>query len=160
MSDGIRDAHGFFMCQPKPEDFKHQQSKVSDAYGNDDLGSYINNLPAQEITPITSKPEEGLKYDEGKTDVSLLPSKALTEVAKVLEYGANKYHRENWRKGIKYSRVYSAAMRHMMEWKDGQKHDPETLRSHIAHAACNLLFLLEYELTDKNDEFDDLHERD
>lgn len=90
---------------------------------------------------------EGLKYDAGKPRVDLLPSDPLIEISKVLAYGASKYAEWNWANGIQYSRVYGAALRHMMAWKEGQDTDPETGISHLAHAACNLLFLLEFEKT-------------
>lgn len=97
---------------------------------------------------------EGTKFDAGKPTTALLPSKPLLEIAKVLDYGARKYAPHNWRKGISYTRVLSAAQRHMWAWNDGETVDKETNLNHIAHAACNLLFLLEYQLSGKV-EFDD-----
>lgn len=105
---------------------------------------------------ITGKLEltEGTKYDSGKPTTALLPSQPLLEIAKVLDYGAKKYAPHNWSKGIKYSRVLSAAQRHMLAWNEGESVDPETGISHLAHAACNLLFLLDYESRNMVD-FDD-----
>ena len=97
---------------------------------------------------------EGTKYDAGKPTTSLLPSQPLLEIAKVLDYGAKKYEAHNWTKGIKYSRVLSAAQRHMLAWNEGESLDPESKLSHLAHAACNLLFLLDYEARNMV-EFDD-----
>jgi hypothetical protein len=42
----------------------------------------------------------------------------------------------------------------MLAWNDGESVDPETGISHLAHAACNLLFLLDYEARNMVD-FDD-----
>lgn len=88
---------------------------------------------------------EGVKYDNGKPQMDLLPREALVEVAKVLSVGASKYGRYNWRKGMQWSRITSACLRHLTAFNDGQDKDPETGISHLAHAACNLMFLIDYE---------------
>jgi hypothetical protein len=96
---------------------------------------------------------EGLKYDNDKIGVHLLPPGPLLDIARVLDYGATKYAPYNWTKGIKYSRVYGAALRHLWAWYRGEDNDPETGISHLAHAGCCVLFLLQYTSTRK--EFDD-----
>lgn len=96
---------------------------------------------------------QGAKLDEGKVGVHLLPPDPLIQIARVLDFGAKKYAPYNWTKGIKYSRVYGALMRHMWAWWKGQDTDSETSISHLAHAGCCLLFLLQYEITRR--EYDD-----
>ena len=88
----------------------------------------------------------GTKYDDEKPAMALLPPAALSEVAKVLTYGASKYSPNNWRRGFKWSRLQSASLRHLMSHIEGEDLDPETGISHVAHAICGLLFLLEHEL--------------
>jgi len=53
----------------------------------------------------------------------------------------------NWEKGIAWSRVYGAALRHLNAWYGGENLDPETGRSHLWHAATNIMFLMEFENT-------------
>lgn len=77
--------------------------------------------------------------------MSLLPPAGLNEVAKVLTFGANKYGAHNWRSGIQYSRLLSATMRHLNSFNSGNDLDGESGISHLAHAACNLLMLIEYQ---------------
>jgi hypothetical protein len=89
--------------------------------------------------------KEGAKYDDGKIRYDLLPPEAIHEIARVLTFGANKYAPRNWEKGISYGRVFGALMRHMWSWWRGEKLDPETHISHLAHAGCCLFFLLTYE---------------
>jgi hypothetical protein len=90
-----------------------------------------------------SRENEGRKYDSGKRRLSLLPFKALETVTEVLEYGAAKYDDENWRKvPDAQRRYYDAALRHLHAHKY-ESSDAETGKSHLAHAACCLLFLLE-----------------
>lgn len=63
---------------------------------------------------------------------------------KVLQFGATKYGERNWEKGIHYSRLYSAAIRHLNAWFEGEDSDKETGLSHLAHATCCILFLLAF----------------
>lgn len=87
----------------------------------------------------------GTKNDSGKVRMSLLSSAALTEMAKVMTYGEKKYDAHNWRKGFTWSRIMDACDRHLKAYNDGERVDPETGLSHLAHAACNLMMLLEFE---------------
>lgn len=87
------------------------------------------------------------KLDQGKTQLGLLPPGPLREIARVLEYGASKYSPNKWREGCDYSRLYAAALRHLFAWYEGETDDPETGVSHLAHAACNMLFLMEFRKT-------------
>jgi hypothetical protein len=98
--------------------------------------------------------DEGVKFDEGKAPWNLFPWEAAEEVAKVLQYGATKYAPRNWEKGMQGSRLWSAALRHMIAYHSGQDRDPESGLLHLAQAACNLLFLLTYHLRGM-DRFDD-----
>ena len=94
------------------------------------------------------RPEEGgVKFDTDKVRTDLFPSHAFLEVSKVLTFGAQKYDDENWRKGMKWKRLTGAALRHIFAWVSGEDKDPETGLSHLAHAACCLVFLITYEET-------------
>lgn len=90
-------------------------------------------------------PKNVLKYDKGKVRMDLIPEELLIEVAKVLEFGANKYSPNGWRQGMDWSRVYAALMRHITAWNAGEDLDPETGLSHMAHAGCCVAFLLNYQ---------------
>ena len=89
-------------------------------------------------------PKTGVKFDQGKLGFNLLPWDAVIEIVRVLDYGATKYDARNWEKGMDWSRPESAAYRHLTAWSMGESLDPDTGLSHLAHAACNLLFLLAY----------------
>lgn len=93
---------------------------------------------------------EAIKHDKGKPRLDLIPPQAMIDIAKVLAYGAGKYSDHNWREngGMKYSRLYAAAQRHMLAFWDGESEDEETGVSHLAHAACCIIFLMTYETTD------------
>lgn len=87
----------------------------------------------------------GKKNDQEKPMMALLTPEFLEETAKVLTFGAVKYSSWNWAKGMAWSRPFGALMRHAWAWWGGQDKDPETGLSHLAHCACNILFLLHYE---------------
>lgn len=92
----------------------------------------------------------GIKYDDKKPKMHLLPPKAITEVSKVLTFGADKYDEENWRRlDNLQARYSSSALRHIFAHLDGEQLDPESGVSHIAHAICCLMFKLEVELETK-----------
>lgn len=93
------------------------------------------------------------KYDTDKPRMSLLDPYVLSEVAKVLTFGAKKYEPHNWRKGFCYSRLTDAVLRHVNAFNDGEDFDPESGLSHLAHAMCGLMFLLKN--TQTHPELDD-----
>lgn len=101
----------------------------------------------------------GQKLDDGKLPLQLLDPAALEEVAKVLAVGAKKYSPNNWRKGLSYTRVVGATLRHIFAFMRGEDNDPETGLSHIAHAKCELMFLLSYILSKRTD-LDDRYNKD
>src|SRR4051812_14133844 len=84
----------------------------------------------------------GVKFDEGKPRYDLLPPEGALAVANILEFGARKYAARNWEKGMDWSRPFGAAQRHLWAWWSGEKTDPDSGRSHLWHAACNLFFLI------------------
>ena len=85
----------------------------------------------------------GLKFDDGKPPISLLPAGAVFEVAEVMGFGAKKYSAENWRDVRPGSRYLDAALRHLFAHAGGESLDPETKARHLAHAASCLLILIE-----------------
>lgn len=94
----------------------------------------------------TDKPR-GLKYDEGKPRMDLVTRgfpKVLTTLGTILGFGAKKYRADSWRQvpnGV--SRYEAAAMRHFIAHSSGEKLDPESGLPHLAHAICNLMFVME-----------------
>lgn len=76
---------------------------------------------------------------------------AIEQVCKVLAFGAQKYADRNWEKGIKYHRVYGAALRHGTARIRGETTDAETNLDHLAHLCCCLMFLAAYTVRDMTD---------
>ena len=90
---------------------------------------------------------KGTKHDSGKVRYSLLPKGVIEKVLNILEFGANKYSKDNWQQVPNArDRYYDAAMRHIQAWYYGETKDPETGESHLAHALCCLMFLLWFDI--------------
>ena len=96
---------------------------------------------------------QGRKDDSGKPRLDLIPASWLFGPGMVLGFGATKYSARNWESGIKWGRVFGALQRHLWAWWRGEKCDKETGYSHLWHAGCCLMFLIEYETT--KPDFDD-----
>lgn len=97
----------------------------------------------------------GRKDDSQKLRYDLFTREALDQIAMVLTFGTNKYTDRNWEKGISYGRIFGATMRHLWAWWGGETLDKESGISHLAHAGCNIVFLLTYESRGLGEKFDD-----
>lgn len=83
------------------------------------------------------------KHDDGKLMWDLLPLEMVKPIVEVLTFGAKKYSPNSWqlvKEGKK--RYYAAMMRHISDWQSGEFFDQESGLPHLAHAACNMIFLL------------------
>lgn len=87
----------------------------------------------------------GVKHDEGKLEWDKFPWEAASGVLEVMHFGAEKYGWNNWRQGLKWSRLVAALVRHLLAWLGNRGPDPESGLSPLAHVCCCALFLLEYE---------------
>jgi hypothetical protein len=87
---------------------------------------------------------QGTKDDQGKLRWDLMPWDALEEVVKVITFGCKKYDDRNWEKGLDYGRLIGSTMRHLSKWFRGVEIDDDSGINHLAHVACNVIFLLTY----------------
>jgi hypothetical protein len=92
---------------------------------------------------------EATKADSKKVRLDLLPTESLREIAKVMEFGSKKYGDYNWTKGMQWSRMYAAALRHLFAFWEGQDLDEESGISHLAHLGCCVQFLIYYQKKNK-----------
>jgi hypothetical protein len=90
--------------------------------------------------------EAGRKDDSLKLRMELIPPEILVALGDILTFGAKKYGDRNWEKGMAWSRVFGACMRHLWAWWACERVDDETGRSHLWHAACCIAFLIAYEM--------------
>lgn len=101
----------------------------------------------------------GVKHNQGKPRISLIPPAGLLEVAGVYTYGEKKYVAHNWRKGIPYSELLDATMRHILAFVNGEDNDKESGRPHLAHACFGLLDILQFQ-HDGRDDLDDRYKEE
>ena len=65
------------------------------------------------FTPRAELLKDGVKFDQDKPRMDLIPPETVEALAAVLTYGAKKYEDRNWEKGMSWGRVYGALMRHL-----------------------------------------------
>ena len=99
------------------------------------------------ITPVNKEPKRAKRFNEGKIDLSLLPTEALRQEAKVWMQGEQKYGRDNWKSlwgEDTVSLCVACALRHTLSILDGELVDQESGLPHAAHVRCNMAMILEY----------------
>lgn len=91
------------------------------------------------------------KADAGKPRLALVPPAIIEAVGAVRTFGTQKYgDPENWRQ-VEPARYRDALMRHLCAYlRNPAGVDAESGLPHLAHAACNVAFLLELERRDGN----------
>lgn len=111
--------------------------------GEDMLNPVICSPP--QTANLSKVDNGGVKADQDKLPLHLIPPELIFSLGKVLQFGANKYAERNWERGMSWSRVFSALQRHLWAWQAGEPCDQETGFSHLEHAACCIAFLVTYE---------------
>jgi len=138
------------ICQ-EVENSYFTESKLTYSKGHyNEQGEFIIPIPRSEQIKETTKENKGIKFDDGKIQWWYLPIEPIKEVLKVLHYGDKKYPADdgcNWKRvPDAKKRYYSALMRHITAWWDGERNDQESGMHHLAHACTNVLFLLWFEM--------------
>lgn len=82
------------------------------------------------------------RYNQGKLKWSLVDFESLEEMVKVLEFGAEKYGDDNWKKGLTTKSIAESMLRHLFSFLAGEDKDEESNCSHIAHLQCNAMFMM------------------
>lgn len=131
---------------PKQEEFTANLDHIT-VFGSTKSVSDTVQVPPETVAAIKKQFGSAIKFDSNKLPLNLLSTEALNQTAAVLAFGAEKYAEHNWRAGFAWSRPLAAAMRHITAFNDGEDKDPESGLSHLAHAACCIMFLLEFEKT-------------
>ena len=97
------------------------------------------------------QPEQAKRYNEGKPQWSLVNYKSLEPMGRVLEFGCEKYDRDNWKKGMPTHKILESMQRHLAALMDGEQFDSETGISHMGHIQANAMF---YNYHTKNGEIE------
>lgn len=93
---------------------------------------------------MSGRKDQTAKADSGKPHLTLVPQEIIYAIARVREYGVEKYKDpENWKR-VEPERYRDAAYRHWLAYlKDPQGVDEESGLPHLWHLACNVAFLVE-----------------
>lgn len=108
-------------------------------------GKNKENILKVSTKKVQKQDTKAVKFDDNKPPLDLIPYSALELEAQVLAFGAQKYDAHNWRKGMNWSRLIGAALRHLNAYNAGENIDPESGLGHLGHARCCLAFLIEYQ---------------
>lgn len=93
---------------------------------------------------MSDKPVLGAaRKNAGKPKLSMVMRGAAEGIARVAEFGANKYSRDNYRKGFPDSSIFDSMMRHILAYTNGEEFDAESGLCHLDHIAWNAGALLE-----------------
>lgn len=151
-----------------PEDFNKRDdssksidiaaTSVPDGYYHDDEEDKLKPLKPESV-PLQYDPADvafksdknergaGMKYDSGKPRMSLVPPHALTEMAKVMTFGASKYKAHSWKQVENAQERYlDALLRHAIAYVAGERIDPESGLPTMAHIMCDAAFLIELDM--------------
>jgi len=116
--------------------------------------------PPQKIEEEHMK-KEAIRDDSGKLKWQLIPIPALLELCKVFHFGGTKYDDNNWRNGMKYSRVYRPMMSHFNKWlASTSSYDKESGTHHLMMVAWGCFVLYMYEIVFKYTDGDDRLDKD
>lgn len=106
---------------------------------------HLEEESTEEVTEkVVTDPVTGAKKGVKPEQYSMIPVGPLAEVARVYGFGAQKYERENWRKGYAWSLSIDALYRHIEKFRNGERLDESGLH-HLAHAVFHLFTLMEYD---------------
>lgn len=81
------------------------------------------------------------RFNKGKPKWSFVDFESLEPLVKVLEYGAKKYSKNNWKKGTTTEETCESLLRHTFAFLSGEDNDKESGLSHIGHIQANAMFL-------------------
>lgn len=92
--------------------------------------------------------DQTAKADEGKLQLTLVPTGIIRAIARIRMYGNAKYPEggpDNW-KLVEPERYRDALYRHLLAYLDDPEGvDAESGLPHMWHLACNAAFLIEME---------------
>jgi hypothetical protein len=127
------------MEAPHPFRRKHE----GDASIREDLQDTMHDPAMDEAYHKVQKMNQGvaLRFNEGKPQLSLIDLRSLEPMARVMEFGAGKYERNNWMKGRPVTDLLDCLMRHIAAFQRKEDVDPESKQPVIGHILANAMLI-------------------
>ena len=98
------------------------------------------------VEGVIAMNDQTIKADEGKLQLTLVPTELIRAVARIRMYGNQKYPDggpDNW-KAVEPERYRDAMFRHLLAYLDDPSGvDPESGLPHLWHLVTNAAFLCE-----------------
>ena len=140
------------------DNYNYENEKYQNEVNNPIYQNEAGHVPDPKFGPIP-KPKTQIDYEEvakmikegpkemlGKPEYAVIPWDAMEYIVRVFEYGASekKYKKPfTYKTGITYSKLVSAAFRHLVEWFYKRNEiDEESGCHHLAHMCANAMMLL------------------
>lgn len=119
---------GYIQAVPTPRVWPEPQPGKQDFDGTVDGGGYKKRMD-----------------DPKKLQPSMIPPTFIEGVTQVLMFGAKKYARGNWMRGMSFTDVLDAIKTHTLAIERGEDLDADSGLPHIYHIGCGLAFLSWYQ---------------
>lgn len=95
----------------------------------------------QSYIQIHFAPNRARRDNDDKPRYSLIDFAGMGDLINVLEYGADKYGRDNWKKGLTVTSILDSMLRHITAYLGGEDTDSESGLPHVGHIYANAMFL-------------------
>ena len=115
---------------------------IPNLFGNGQ--DYVISGNNKSITVTTTN--QAIKHDQDKPDLDMIPPEFEDMMAKAFMDGMIKYGRANYRQngGLEWSRLLSAARRHINAFSSGEDFAEDSKVHHLGHAGACLAMLADY----------------
>lgn len=90
---------------------------------------------------INIQEDIGSRDNKNKLEWSLIDFPSLEPMVRVLQFGAKKYGKYNWKKGLKTTEICDSMLRHIFAYLNGEDIDEESGLPIEGHILCNAMFL-------------------
>lgn len=118
------------------------EDKIDDAV-SEAIDALLDNPEAFGVHSKATGPNPKDIVGSSKISITKLPAAGIIHGARAMMDGAKKYGPYNWReKDISASIYVDAAIRHLLDWFEGEENAPDSKAHHLGHAlACCAILL-------------------